>query len=166
MNKFGEIIAHIEEELAELIKINNQLKDENELLRNRLSMPTQKNNAELSLEEAFSHFEVEADSGSTKKIRAYNALVRSSYREKRIIEFEGISAYELLAIRNMGFNSLAIIIIMMEHFGVSIEIPDIDCAIDMPYYRTLHFSSKHTKATMIKLKKAIKENRARIIFKD
>lgn len=165
MDKFEEIIAHIKEELAELAKINTQLKDENEMLRERLGMPTQRNNVELSLEEAFNYFEV-ADDTVNVKMRAYNTLMRGGYGRKSIMQFEGISAYELLAIRNMGFNSLAIIILMMEYFGVSIEIPDIDCDTSMPYYQTLRSIHKHQHIAIMRLKNAIQEYRDRIKFKD
>lgn len=62
MNKnVSEIIAHIQEELAELTKINAQLESENENLRKRLGIPKLKTDTDLVLEDMFDNFEVKND---------------------------------------------------------------------------------------------------------
>lgn len=166
MKNFDEIIANIQKELLELKEINLSLREENTSLRKQLGMLASNDNDELSLEDAFDHFEVKNDTGNMKK-RAYNTLMRAgygSYGRKDIMQFEGMSAYELLAIRNMGNNLLAIIIVMLEHFGVSIEIPDTDCDTNMSYYRRLREIRNHNVTAMIRLKKLIDEYRDRITF--
>ena len=143
MDTYEEIITRIKNDLAELTKINNQLKVENEMLRKKLDIPKQVNTAVLSLEDAFEHFEVSNDTGNMK-MRTYTTLSRAGYRGISITQFERMNVYELFELRNMGVNSLAILIIVLEHFGVSIEIP----------------------AAINKLKKVVAEYRDRITFND
>lgn len=120
MKNFDEIIANIQKELLELKEINLSLQEENASLREQLGMPASNDNDELSLNEAFGAFYL-PDSypdGVRKKTRAYNVFARAGY--KTIGQFKGINLNDLVSTRNCGVCSGAIMVVLLEHFGVRV----------------------------------------------
>ena len=97
-------------------------------------------------------------------MRTYNVLRRAGYGKTKIMQCQGMAAYQLIGIRNMGYGLAAIVILMLEHYGVRIEIPDSDCDIHSEYYMTLRNARTHNVAAMKNLKRTIEEYRDRIVF--
>lgn len=123
MENYNEIMAKVEETelgVKELRKLVEALIAENTMLREQLSMSVNKVNDNLSLEEAFKAFYL-TDSypdGIRKKTRAYNGFARAGY--KTIGQFKGISLNDLCSTRNCGVCSCAIMVVLLEHFGVQV----------------------------------------------
>lgn len=123
MKDFNAIIENIEKELLELKKINQFLMEENTTLRMQLAMPIQKDNDELSIEEMLEQFYVKDDSHG---IQARLKLLLKRGGFKVVGDFRGKNIYELLKIRGTGPVMHAIIIIVLEHYGIDIEIPNLE----------------------------------------
>jgi len=82
---------------------------------------------ELSLAEMFSHFDVLNDS-SNIKLKTYNTFRRTGVY-KFIEDFRGKSFFNLLkSIKKDDCVMCAIMVIVAEHYGVHIEIPDLSQA--------------------------------------
>lgn len=106
--------------LKERIKF---LEQENNMLRRQLGMPVQKNNDELSIIEMLKQFDIKDDSKGMKT-RVYNVLVRWG-RFKVVGDLRGKNIYELLKLRNSGSSICAVIVVVLEYYGIHIEIPEV-----------------------------------------
>ena len=125
MEKFNSIIANIEKELLELKKINEALREENSFLREQLAMPNKiDNNEEISLEEVFNSFYLKDDSKGLRE-KTFHSLLQTG-KFKVVSDFIGKSIYDLIEIRNARYATWAITIIVIEHYGVRIEVPDLE----------------------------------------
>lgn len=154
MRNFNEIIKNIETELHELKTHNELLMEENALLRKQLELPTRRNSDYPTIEEAFELFYIKEDTQGLK-LRAYNVLTR--FGNSRFIgEYNGKTIYDIFKLRNSGVTTCAIIVIILEHFGVIIEFPNCDKP----------SSSKKTEKEkdILKIKEKIKEYRNKIVF--
>lgn len=146
MSNFNRILKNIEMELAELKKINEELIRENQLLRKQLGMHEKVISDEISIVEAFNHFSITPPVHRGLHARALMVLKRSGY--KTVNELEGKTIYDLLSIRNAGIETCAIIVIVLEHYGVQISVET--------------KKSMHTK--LFKIKEAIVKYKAKIVF--
>ncbi len=122
MKNFYEILTNIQRELNELREINLSLRMENNYLRQQLGMPANSDNG-LSIDDAFKYVYLKDDSVGMR-LRAINGLKRAGYMN--ISDFNGISIYDLIKIRNTGPSSCAIWILVFQHYGIHIELPDLD----------------------------------------
>lgn len=143
MEKFDKIIASIQKKLDELEKINQALREENASLKKQLgilpadvsddpllravlsieaedSASEDKEDDELSMENVFNEFHLEDDYHG-RKTATYNCYRR--YYEN-IHDFDGQSIYDLLKPRYAGPITCAIMIIVLEHYGIHIELPE------------------------------------------
>jgi DNA-directed RNA polymerase alpha subunit len=136
MKNFDEIIANIQKELLELKEINLSLREENASLREQLGMPASNDNDELSLEEAFSNF-LFRDYTDTrgKKIGAYSCLIRAGFRN--IGDLRNKSIHDLLRIRGAGASTCAIWIILLEQYGIHIDLPDLESITSIVEYQAI-----------------------------
>lgn len=146
MSNFNRILENIEMELAELKKINEELIKENQLLRKQLGKHEKVISDEISIVEAFNHFSITPPVANGLHKRALLFLKRSGY--KTVNELEGKTIYDLLSIKNLGIETCAIIVIVLEHYGVQISVEP--------------KNSMHTK--LLKIKEAIVKYKAKIIF--
>lgn len=117
MEKFNRIIASIKNELQELEQINESLTEENLDLRKRLKMYGNKKCKDLSLEEAFEHFYLK--SLTAQKIKAFNCLKYMGVNY--VSDFYKIDTNKVLNRCRKNYISAAIIIVLMEYYGISFE---------------------------------------------
>lgn len=130
MKNYNEIMTKVKEaelgvkELLELIEV---LIEENTMLREQLGMSVSDGNDNLSLREAFDAVSLEKTYTDSlrQKTRAFNCFARC--RVKSISEFKGKSIYDLLEARP-SIRSCAIMIVLLEHFGVKVEQLDSGCS--------------------------------------
>lgn len=167
--EFEKLAADITKALLEMKKINKKLIEENEalakenqLLREKLRISSRKENNGIKLDEAFDRFRITGSNGNQIKSRVYNSYCVGE--NKFVEEFKNKSAYELFLVNRTGYTSCAIFIIVLEHFGVKIEIPDTDCKHSMSYYAQVKLIGKANYSSILQLKTKIDEWRPRIYF--
>ncbi|MBP3502024.1 MAG: hypothetical protein J6K42_00875 [Clostridia bacterium] len=148
MKEFDEIIASITKELFSLKKINEELIEENNWLREQLGIPIRSNN-ELLIKDVFDKYYVEGDSNNKVKARIFNVMSREF---ECVGDLEGKSIYDLLKLRNLGSVSCAIIVIVLEHYGVHIKIPDL--------------TEQSRTFQLLQIKEALQEYRKQVIFRE
>lgn len=127
LNKKERLFA---KQIRELKEGNASLKNEIESLRSRVKFleerlneaePSGADSDDLSLIEAFNSFYLEDGCRVGAKNRTYNCFNRAGY--KTIEQFEGKSIFDLLEVRNAGSLVCAVMIVVLEHFGVQVSIP-------------------------------------------
>lgn len=133
MEKFDKIMANIQKELLELAEINQSLREENASLREQLGMSISNDNDDLSLEEVFNEFSLKDDRNGKKK-STFSCCKRSGYCN--IGDFRGKSIYDLIKIRGSGVITCAILIILLEHYNIHIEHPDLESICGSEWYKT------------------------------
>lgn len=126
MERFDEIVANIQKELRELQTINQLLEEENASLREKLGMTGKpvSNYDDLPLLEAFEALVLSDtyDAYGRQKTRAYNSFARGGFRT--IGQFKDTFITELADVRNAGITSCAIMLVILEHFGVEVVWPE------------------------------------------
>ena len=138
MEDAGKILANMAEnellltkEVQKLREENASLKKENKLLQSRVTFlearlkeaeSSEVDDDDLLLSDAFDSFYFKGGRYDRAKNRTYNCFNRAGY--KTIRQFEGKSIIDLLDVRNAGAFACAVVIIVLEHFGVQIAIPD------------------------------------------
>ena len=122
MERFNKIIENIQKEVLELKEINNTLQKENAYLKKQLGISVFNSNDILSLEEVFKKFYLEDDFNGQKH-RVYSCCIRSGY--KNIGDFRDKSIYDLIKLRSAGVGVCSILIVLLEHYDVHIDLPDL-----------------------------------------
>lgn len=153
MEKFSSIVANIERELHELKKINEALREENFFLREQLAMTNKiDDNDKISLGEVFNSFYLKDDSRGLREKTFHSVLQTGEF--KVVGDFRGKSIYDLIQIRNARYAMWAITLIVIEHYGVHIEVPNLETILE-PKERKL----------IQKVNDAVTKYRERIEFK-
>lgn len=118
-------------EIRKLREENASLKKENKLLQSRVTFlearlkeaeSSEVDDDDLLLSDAFDSFYFKGGRYGGAKNRSYNCFNRAGY--ETIKQFEGKSIIDLLDVRNAGVFACALVIIVLEHFGVQIAIQD------------------------------------------
>ncbi len=151
MKKFDKIIVNIQKELLELKEINQSLREENASLRGQLGLSVTNDNDDLSLEKVFNEISLTDDSNG-KKTNTFSCCFRSGFH--KIGDFRDKSIYDLIKIHGVGANACAILIILLEHYDIHIEIPDLESINDY-----------NTGKTIKKIYEELPNFRERIVFK-
>lgn len=151
MKKFDKIIVNIQKELLELKEINQSLREENASLRGQLGLSVINDNDDLSLEKVFNEISL-TDDFNGKKTNTFSCCLRSGFH--KIGDFRDKSIYDLIKIHGVGANACAILIILLEHYDIHIEIPDLESINDY-----------NTGKTIKKIYEELPNFRERIVFK-
>lgn len=151
MNDFDKIIANIQKELLELKEINHSLREENVSLKKQLGMSTSNDTDHLLILDVFNDFCLIDDHNGTKTALK-NGLVRSGY--KVIGDFRNKTITDLIKIRSTGSSRCAVLIILLEHYGINIELPDLEIFSETDEYKTIQ-----------KLYEELPKYRDKVVFK-
>ena len=118
INRLETLIAVHEQQLNLMKKELQTLKDE---LLSQTKITGAKSRTALpdSFEKLFEQFTIKDDTNGIST-RAFNSLNRSKLS---IEDLNNISFIDLSAIRNASGHTVAVIIAVLEHFGITIEIP-------------------------------------------
>ena len=116
---FDLIISNIERELEELKEINTALRKENEYLRNKIGLAELEKTEDISLEEVFTHLEIHSDTCGLKT-KAYVRL--NGMGVQRVSDFKRFDFESLINHKQVGPLICTVIIIILEHYGVKIEL--------------------------------------------
>lgn len=111
-DRLREIIKKLTEEHKSANNTENNVKEEQE------NFP----DSNMNLEKIFEHCYLIDDNGAkTKKnlVRLKNTLTKNGYRDLKCLE--GKTIYEVLRFRYLGLISIAIMIIICNHYGVHID---------------------------------------------
>ena len=153
MEKFNSIIANIEKELLELRKINETLRKENSFLRGKLAMSNKiEDNDEISLAEVFDSFYLQDDSRGLREKTLHSLLQTGEF--KIVGDFKGKSIYDFMKTSNARYAMWAVTIVAIEHYGVHIEVPDLES-----------ISEAKERKVIQKVNDAVTKYRQRIEFK-
>lgn len=109
--------AHIEAEEKQIQLMKNDLK----ILKEKLSQQTKITNSNAlpkSLDELFTQFYIRSDSGGIAK-RTKHALERAGLT---IEDLRNITFRELFSVRKFSKRTIAVIIVLLEHYGIEIEV--------------------------------------------
>lgn len=112
-DRFDEIMANMEREMEELKQINRLLREENERLKELNGIDKC-----LSVDKAFEGFHI---SNIHSKSLALNAIKNHGYTN--IYALKNLTVQELFKWPGVGPAIIAIIYIVMEHYGMIMEIP-------------------------------------------
>ena len=112
-DRFDEIMENMEREMEELKQINSSLREENERLKDLNGIEKC-----FSVDKAFEGFHV---SNVQSKRRALNVIKAHGYTN--IYALKDITVQELCKWPEVGPAIIAIIYIVMEHYGMIMEIP-------------------------------------------
>lgn len=148
MDDFNKILENIEKELAELRKINVELVNENQFLRAKLGMPERCMRNEILIRDVFNKFHFNGFDRDELKTRALNVLIRGG-NFKTVSDLKGKNITDLLSIRNSGPETCAIIVLVLEHYGVQIS---------------METTWNNYKSKVSKVKKCIEEYRLKIVY--
>lgn len=116
----------------ELIAENDALKKENLLLRAKIQILEAKletaglsenKDEDLSLTKVFEALSFKGRISYGMNTRTFNCFHRAAYAT--IGEFKGKTINDLLKVRNAGVNSCALMVVVLEHYGISVAFPDI-----------------------------------------
>lgn len=142
-----------EEILNEITKIERDL--------NRLKQLVKDGNENgPTIMEAFNAVSVEGDKGSLKK-KTMLLLLRKGY--KFLNELEGVDVYHLLAMREIGITAASMIVVVLEHYGVKVKVPEDK---SFPVYRRVQEKGLSGRKLKEILPKKIEEMRSRMHFRD
>lgn len=124
MRDFSAILENIENELAELKKINDELIKENDFLRMQLNMGSNKvvNNIVKckNIKEMFEKIKTPA-LGYRSTSPAINLMLRAGYSNLEGITSIDVRDFEKNAGNNRGgAKTIALIIVTLEHFGIEV----------------------------------------------
>lgn len=126
MKRFDEIIANIQKELEELKTINQLLEEENASLRERLGITGKfvSQFEDLELHESFEALILSDtyDAYGRQKTRAYNGFIRGGFQT--LSQFKNTRVSELANIHKTGTTSCAIMLVILEHFGIQVIWPE------------------------------------------
>lgn len=125
---------------------------ENDSLREQLEKTTQGEYDDIFVDDVFKRLYVEDDSRGSSKTRAHSLLMHANI--KTIGDGRGKTACDLLNICYSGIDTCAIIIVVFEHYGVNIEIPNFG-GHKLVLRQNLHLITE-----------AVAEYRNKIIYKD
>ena len=160
-SRFEECICNIQIELMELKKINKQLEEENNLLRKELEALKKNSNTEILLETMFNGFSIKDDDLCVLKKRIYTKLAHEGFQRKSIKMFEGSNAIRFLQIPGFSYASVAILIIVLKHYGITIDLPKPNT--DYVVYGSLCMI---TNSKLKSLKRRIDEYKDKIVFNE
>lgn len=124
---FNEIIANVERELAELKRINEELRKENILLKNGMNSSIEENKVSLSIEHVFYDVIYVGKKGMSRNL-AYKALT-----EYGCVWMDDINEEKLTKIYKdgaMGVRSLAFVVTVLRHYSMNVKIPYSDLKIN------------------------------------
>ena len=113
------IISNIEYELGRLKEINKNLRKENQFLRNKIGIAELAKTEDISLEEVFTHLEIHSDTCGLKT-KAYVRLNQMGVQ--RVNDFKRFDFESLISQKQVGALICTVIIIILEHYGVKIEL--------------------------------------------
>ena len=151
MKDFDEIIANIQKELLELKEINHSLREENVSLKKQLGMSTSNDTDHLLIVDVFNDFCLIDDHNGTKTALKHG-LTRSGYNV--IGDFRNKTITDLIKIRSTGSSRCAVLIILLEHYGINIELPDLEIFSETDEYKTIR-----------KLYEELPKYRDKVVFK-
>ena len=117
MERFNEILANIKSELQELEEINVEKSREIEALKQQLNMCSKVDCQKLSIEEVFEHFYLKKS--PSQKFKAFNRLKLMGIHY--VSDFPKIEVTKLLNTHESSYISTAIILVLMEHYGIGIN---------------------------------------------
>lgn len=93
---------------------------ENQSLRAQLGMSEKVVTTEISVRDAFDGFDlIKGSDPAGTKVRAFNVLLRGGITT--LNELQGLSFYNLLSFQNAGYNTCALIVVILEHYGIPIS---------------------------------------------
>ena len=154
MKNYNEIMAKVEKtelSVKELRELVEALIEENTMLREQLGMSTSNDTDHLLIVDVFNDFSLKDDHNGTKTALR-NGLARSGY--KVIGDFRNKTITDLIKIRSTGASRCAVLIILLEHYGINIELPDLEIFSETDDYKTIQ-----------KLYEELPKYRDKVVFK-